>query len=206
MSPAVRRALAHCYVTGRLPAYIHLTTWSAAQDCLGPMNSSACYRVAAEHLASVRAEPLAVASDFLAGCGFTWRNRLTGKRAWGSDSLGFEHGADDSLEAYATRHGNGWIWLRRKSVPFQVSLHYSAESIAAYQRVADGVTSERIAAGWRVAWPIWIGVVQHLLGAERAHWLDESAAMGWHAAGRDPIAYAVAAVRKAYGDSPCATA
>lgn len=196
LAPGVRRALAYCFATGDFPKGIHLATWSAAHNLATRADYLATgrfYVLKAEALAAIQREPLYLATRAILALGFS-RDRSGRKRT--SHSVEFAHKAGDSLEAFACRGGDGWIWLRRSSVPYQVTMRLSAASLAAYAEPGATVTAERLASGWRIAWPVWAGVAMDA-AADR---FDESDAMTWHASGRSPIDYAAHAIRKALGD------
>lgn len=156
--PAVRRALAHCFATGDFPKGIHLDTWSRAHSLCTRSDYLATgrfYVLKAEALAAIQREPLYLATRAILALGF--RREVAGRKST-SHSVAFAHKAADRLEAFACRGGDGWIWLRRDSVPYQVTMRLSALSLAAYAEPGATVTAERIAAGWRIAWPVWVGV------------------------------------------------
>lgn len=190
MNKAVRRTLAYLHVTGAFPSHIRLETWSKAQECIELVPYRAYgvelhkQVVKPEFLAEVTSDPLAVAAAFLKACGFEADSSNAPRRT--SHSVAFI-GADLALLAYAHREGDGWVWLRRKSVPYQVTLPYQAGEIATYVRslAADPVP-----------WLTWRAVAHRMAGDH----YNEVQAMTWHAAKRSPIDYAAHMVRKGLGD------
>lgn len=205
MTPAALRAAAYTYATGSFPKGLQWRTRSALYDVATYTPGArkvagveiGAHIINPDALDVVRAQPLAQAHDFLIGCGFRQRWEARADR----HSVPYSHRTMGD-EAHAWRDGGGSVWIKRGSVPYQVSLGFTAAQIVPYLDVAQGVTAERIAAGWRVAWPLWVGVVQALLGERWAGAYDDDAARLAHSEGRDPIAYSVAAVRRALGDEP----
>lgn len=204
MKPAVRTAAAFLYATGNMPKGIHWRTRSELSD-LAPFTPGArrlagldlsAHVLKAEHLDAVRSHPLAQAHDFLTGAGFHLSNDYQRE----GRSVAYQSRENDD-SAHAWRDGGGSVWVKRASVPFNLSLTFTAGTVAAYL-AAMRAPSGTPAPGAERTWTAWAALARELVkeGHNRPDLWREEVARVMFNLGKGPVAYAVFAVRSHYGD------
>lgn len=193
MSPAVRRAAAYVYLTGWRPKGVHLATLGRLADVTKwePQSRRVAgiwigsYVVVPSHLAEVRRDGLAVAGDVLARCGAKAETeRLT------SHYVAF---VGDGWRGLAHRGGGGSVRfdLARDAAPYNRGAAFSDKAAREYLASLDYKQG---------AWLLWANLARELCAARYSDEPDawnETDAMGAHAAGLSPFAYALRAHRKA---------